>query len=106
MLKNLFHSILLSLAGLLLITSCKKETYDLIIRGANVIDGTGSAGKVTDIGVRGDTISTIGDLSGAQAREVVDAKGLFLSPGFIDTHSHHRGHQRISGNHRLDEIIQ
>jgi len=89
MLKNLFHSILLSLVGLLLMTSCKIETYDLIIRGATVIDGTGSAGRVTDIGVRGDTISTIGDLSAARAREVVDAKGLVLSPGFIDTHSHH-----------------
>lgn len=87
--KNLqctFWGLSLILIGL---TSCKKETFDLIIRNATVVDGTGAPEMVTDIGVRSDTISFMGDLSDAQANEIVDAKGLVLSPGFIDTHSHH-----------------
>lgn len=84
-LKTCF-SVLLSL---FLLSACKKDSYDLIIRGATVIDGSGSKGIVMDIGVRADTISAIGDLSTSVGKEIVEAKGLVLSPGFIDTHSHH-----------------
>ena len=86
-------SILWALRGQILLlislTSCQKESFDLIIRHATVLDGTGAPGLIADIGVRADTISFIGDLEKAEGKEIVDAKGLMLSPGFIDTHSHH-----------------
>ncbi|MET1129062.1 MAG: D-aminoacylase [Thermoproteota archaeon] len=62
--------------------------YDVIIRGGIILDGTGSPPFRADIGVRGDTIIKIGDLSGAQAEVVVDASELYVSPGFIDIHNH------------------
>lgn len=86
-------SVLWTLRGqillLIFLTSCQKESFDLIIRHAMVLDGTGAPGLIADIGVRADTISFIGDLEKAEGKEIVDAKGLILSPGFIDTHSHH-----------------
>lgn len=58
--------------------------YDLIVRGGEVIDGTGAPRKRADVGVRGDTIVAIGDLAKASAATVVDASGKVVTPGFID----------------------
>ncbi len=69
--------------------SCKQNKYDIVIRGGMVYDGSGAPGLVTDIGINGDTIAAIGDLSKAVAVKSVDATGLIVSPGFIDAHSHH-----------------
>ena len=65
-----------------------RESYDLVIRGGRVVDGTGNVWMRADLGVRGDRIARIGDLSGAVARRVIDARGLVVSPGFIDPHTH------------------
>ncbi|HWQ17114.1 MAG TPA: D-aminoacylase [Sulfolobales archaeon] len=62
--------------------------YDLIIKGGVIIDGTGSPPFRGDVGVVGDTISAIGDLSGAQAERYIDVQGLYVTPGFIDIHNH------------------
>ncbi|MDH3734249.1 MAG: D-aminoacylase [Gemmatimonadota bacterium] len=64
------------------------QQYDFVIRGGTVIDGTGSAGRVTDVGIRGNRVITVGDLGTAEATRVIDAAGLHVVPGFIDTHSH------------------
>jgi N-acyl-D-aspartate/D-glutamate deacylase len=58
--------------------------YDLIVRGGSVIDGTGSAARRADIGIKGDRIRGIGDLSAERAGRVIDATGLTVAPGFID----------------------
>jgi len=58
--------------------------YDLIIRGGEVIDGTGAPRKRADVGVRGDTIVAVGDLSRATAKTTLGAKGQVVTPGFID----------------------
>ena len=58
--------------------------FDTIIRGGTVYDGTGAAGRVTDVGIRGDRIAAVGDLSGSTAPTVIDAKGLAVAPGFIN----------------------
>jgi len=61
--------------------------YDLIIKGAAVLDGSGSEAFVSDVAILDGKISKIGEgLTGA--RRVIDASGLTLSPGFIDSHSH------------------
>lgn len=62
--------------------------FDLMIRNGLVYDGSGSEGTRQDIGISGGMIGAIGDLSGAEAARIIDAEGLVVAPGFIDTHSH------------------
>ncbi len=62
----------------------EQEPFDVIVAGGDVIDGTGKARFRADVGVRGDTIAEIGDLSGRQADRVVDATGRIVAPGFVD----------------------
>lgn len=68
-----------------------QEPPATLIRGALVIDGTGAPGIVTSVRVRGDRIVEIGSLETESGEEVIEAGGLVLAPGFIDTHSHHAG---------------
>jgi N-acyl-D-aspartate/D-glutamate deacylase len=63
-------------------------TFDLLIKGGEVVDGQGTPRRKADVGVLGDTIVAVGDLAGASAAKVVDATGLVVTPGFIDMHSH------------------
>lgn len=62
--------------------------YDTLILGGRVLDGTGNPWFRADIGVRGDRIAAIGDLGQATGARVIDASGGFVSPGFIDLHTH------------------
>lgn len=64
------------------------QPYDVLIRNARVIDGTGAPWFRAEVALRGDTIAAIGRLDGAAAKQVIDAEGLVLAPGFIDAHSH------------------
>src|SRR6185503_2113256 len=59
-----------------------------LIVNATVIDGTGAARRTAAVRIRGDRIAEVGALAPAAGEDVVDAKGLVLAPGFIDTHSH------------------
>ena len=61
---------------------------DLILRDATIIDGTGTARTRGDIGVTGDRITAIGDLSAATADREIVATGKAVAPGFIDAHTH------------------
>ena len=63
--------------------------FDTIIRGGTVVDGTGSPKFVGDVGISGGKVAQTGDLSGAQADTVIDATGLIVAPGVIDTHTHY-----------------
>jgi len=63
-------------------------TYDYIIENGRVIDGTGNPWFRADIGIIGDKIHTIGALGSAKAKRRVDASGMFVTPGFIDIHTH------------------
>ncbi len=65
-----------------------KEQFDLLIRNATIIDGSGAARFDGDIGVRGDRIAKIGRLDRAKADVEVDASGKVAAPGFIDAHTH------------------
>jgi N-acyl-D-amino-acid deacylase len=60
------------------------ETYDVIIRGGHILDGTGNPWYAADIGIRGDKIAAMGKLDNATAKQTIDATGDILSPGFID----------------------
>ena len=58
--------------------------YDVLIRHGHILDGTGNPSYVADIAIRGDRIAAIGSLDSAQAKQMIDASGLVVSPGFID----------------------
>src|SRR5580704_14531250 len=65
-------------------TAAQHPDYDFIISGGHIVDGTGAPWVAGDIAIAGDRIVAIGDLSKASARKRLDAKGLAVSPGFID----------------------
>ncbi len=74
-------------AGLCLLVpaGCSQPVrYDVIIRGGDVMVGDGSASRREDVGITGDRIAALGDLSAAQGGQVIDATGLVVAPGFID----------------------
>lgn len=62
--------------------------YDLVIRNAKVIDGTGNPWFLGDVAVKGDRIAAVGRIAAGAGMREVDAAGLVLAPGFIDMHSH------------------
>jgi N-acyl-D-amino-acid deacylase len=62
--------------------------FDVLVRGGTVIDGSGKPGFAADVAISGGRIADVGPLSGATARTVIDAAGLVVCPGFIDTHVH------------------
>jgi N-acyl-D-amino-acid deacylase len=77
------------MATLGLMVSCKvKNQFDIVIKNGLILDGTGSAGIRTDLGILKDKITAIDDLSHASAELIIDAKDLVISPGFIDIHTH------------------
>jgi len=63
-------------------------SFDLIVHGGLVLDGSGRPAFKADIGILDGKIEEIGDLNSTDASEVVDASGLTVAPGFIDMHSH------------------
>ncbi len=59
-----------------------------LITNANVIDGSGSPARRASVRIEGDRIAAVGELTARSGETVIDARGLTLAPGFIDTHSH------------------
>jgi len=68
--------------------SAYKLMYDLLIRNGTVIDGSGSPMFRADIAVREEMIVAVGDLRSETAERIIDADGLYVSPGFIDVNNH------------------
>jgi len=64
--------------------------HDLVIRGGRVVDGTGAPARIADVAIDGGLISRVGEVAGAGRREI-DAKGLLVTPGFVDIHTHYDG---------------
>ncbi len=65
-----------------------RARFDLIIRGGTVVDGTGAPRYRADVAIAGGSIARVGDLGDARAEREIDARGLFVAPGFINIHSH------------------
>ena len=66
----------------------RRQSFDIIIRNGTVIDGSGNPRYDADVGIRNGFIAAIGDLDDATATTHIDARGLFVTPGFINIHSH------------------
>lgn len=62
--------------------------FDVVIRGASLLDGTGGPSSIQDIGIQGERIAEVGRIPDARGRRVIRAEGLAASPGFVDIHSH------------------
>src|SRR5688572_18022317 len=63
-------------------------TFDVLIHGGTVVDGSGAPGRIADVGIRDDRIEAVGDLAAAAGTREVDAAGLVVAPGFVDIHTH------------------
>ena len=64
--------------------------HDLIIRGGTIVDGTGSLSFIGDIAIDDGNITAVGEVS-AEAKEIIDAEGLLVTPGWVDAHTHYDG---------------
>src|SRR5215831_17763874 len=60
------------------------ESFDVLIKGGTLYDGTGDKPRAADVAIRGDRIAGIGDFKDSNAPIVVDAKGMAVAPGFIN----------------------
>ncbi len=89
---------------------CAKEEageFDILIQNGKIVDGTGNPWFYGDVGIRGDIIIEVGNLTGKKAAKTIDAAGLIVSPGFIDMHTHcDRGLGRVDSNANLNYLIQ
>jgi dihydroorotase/N-acyl-D-amino-acid deacylase len=70
--------------------AAQPPVYDIVIAGGRILDGAGNPWFIGDVGIQGDTIAYVGPSGRARGRLTLDAKGLIVAPGFIDTHSHGR----------------
>ncbi len=68
--------------------SHKENSFDLVISGGTILDGRGGEAFKADVGVTGDRVSALGDLSAATANTRIDASEKIVAPGFIDAHTH------------------
>jgi len=90
-------------------SSCKQTApdYDILILNGKIFDGAGGPGFTGDIGINGDTIAALGDLSAKTAGTYINAQGLAVAPGFIDMHTHcDGGLGQVNSNINLNYLIQ
>jgi N-acyl-D-amino-acid deacylase len=76
-----------ALIGLIFISASSlaaHETFDIVIQGGRIVDGTGAPWYIADLGIRDKKIAKIGRIDPASAKRVIDAAGLVVAPGFID----------------------
>ncbi len=66
------------------------SSYDIVIRGGTIVDGTGKPAYTGDVAISGDRIVAVGKVDGTGAREV-DAAGALVTPGWVDIHTHYDG---------------
>ena len=100
--------LILTLIIVAMTTGCSESQpvdYDLVIRGGTIFDGSGSPGVVGDIGIRADRIVAVGEINGSGVR-TIDANGLYVTPGFIDMHSHSETYRLLNGGHGPSFALQ
>jgi N-acyl-D-amino-acid deacylase len=82
-----------------------KNMFDVIIKNGMIIDGTGKQKYAGDIGVKDGIIAKIGNLHNDNAQKIIDASGLYITPGFIDINNHSDTYWRIFDDPGLESMI-
>src|SRR5688500_1738556 len=85
--------------------SGRQERFDVLIRNARVMDGTGNPWLRADLGITGDRIAAVGNLAAATATRTIDARDRIVAPGFIDVHSHAADGLRNPALHQGQPLI-
>src|SRR5215470_3246952 len=80
-----------ALFAILLASAAFAQSYDILIAGGRVLDGTGNPAIYADVAIQNGKIAAVGHLRGSAAVRTIDAKGKIVCPGFIDMHSHADG---------------
>lgn len=90
MASRLFNWTSFLLLTLLLACNEESDQLDVLIRGGMLLDGVGERAQTLDVGIRADTIAFIGTAAtaGVTAKKTVEAEGYYVTPGFIDPHTH------------------
>ena len=81
-------------------------TYSILIKNGTVIDGLGVHPRKADVGISGNYIKDVGDLSSASAEKTIDATGHIVAPGFIDLTNHSDTYATIFSNPSQDSMIR
>src|SRR6056300_204417 len=68
--------------------NCDSGSYDIVIKNGQIFDGSGGDSQLADIAIIGNTIVKVGVVNSKNSARIIDASGLIVSPGFIDTHAH------------------
>jgi N-acyl-D-amino-acid deacylase len=82
------RGVLIAAAAALALGAGQAPRYDLAILGGRIVDGSGQPGRRADVGVAQGRVAAIGTVARSDAREIIDATGLVVAPGFIDVHTH------------------
>ncbi len=86
---RLFLCLLAAAATAAVALSAQQPEFDLLIRNGTVIDPQNGINAVMDVAIAGSKIASVGsNIAPARARQIVDAKGLYVTPGLIDIHAH------------------
>ena len=70
--------------GGILVACSRPTSYDLILRGGTIVDGSGESAYVGDVAINGDAIAALGDLGDAVSENEIDVSGLAVAPGFVN----------------------
>jgi len=85
---RLMFATLVVVAAVAAVASAQRDTYDLVIVNARIVDGTGAPARAGTLGIRDGLIARIGGVTAAQGARVIDARGEVVAPGFVDVHTH------------------
>jgi len=80
--------------------------YDILIKNGTIIDGTNKKRFKADIALKKDKIKKIGDLKQANAKRTINAKGLYITPGFVDIHNHSDSYWTLFTTPSLDSMVR
>ncbi|MBT8488016.1 MAG: D-aminoacylase [Gemmatimonadetes bacterium] len=91
--------------GSMVVTPTAAQEATTLIWNGRLLDGSGNPWIYADVLIRGDRIEAVGDLSDVEADEVIDATGLYVAPGFIDSHSHAGGGLASAGLSHAEPLL-
>jgi N-acyl-D-amino-acid deacylase len=103
--QRLTAALLLAAASGAMAESAQPARFDVLIRNARVMDGTGNPWLRADVGISGDRIAAVGALATATAARTIDAHDRIVAPGFIDVHSHAADGIRNAALHQGQPLI-